>query len=512
LDASAVSSKTEVSREEFQELAAEVRDLARRISALEYGAGASQTPESAPAAELEISSDLVPAIGKALLAIAGAYLLRALTDLKILPPVAGVTAGILYAGAWLWLAARSARKITGLAYALASMLILAPLLWEAVGRLRAIPDWVAACVIALFAIAPAWKRNIAAVTGPFCALTALVFLIALHDLVPFTLAVLAIAAAAELSLAAWRWVAALSADCAVIICIVILAKGLPEGYAPASLGAVVAAQVLLLLIYPGTILPRQRALTIYEIGQTCCAFLLAAGGALYLTHATKPIAAALLVGAAACYAMTFFRNAPMRNRYTFALFALLLSLAGAYLITSGVILTAFWCALAVGASFARLSSFQAPVYLWSAALVSSVAEQSKARIWDGITTPFTIDAVLILAAALAAYYVLARSDRIWPGLASAAGWILIAAALTASFLSGALVLTLFALCLAWIGVRAARRELIWLTHGLMVAAASKILIHDFTLGTMPLVGSLLAYGIALILLPRILQQRKTHKA
>jgi len=48
----------------------------------------------------------------------------------------------------------------------------------------------------------------------------------------------------------------------------------------------------------------------------------------------------------------------------------------------------------------------------------------------------------------------------------------------------------------------------WLSYGLMTLAAAKILLHDFARGSMALVIPLLGYGIALILLPRILQRRR----
>ena len=41
-----------------------------------------------------------------LVAIAGAYVLRALTEWGVLPAAAGVAIGLLYAVIWLWVAAR----------------------------------------------------------------------------------------------------------------------------------------------------------------------------------------------------------------------------------------------------------------------------------------------------------------------------------------------------------------------------------------------------------------------
>ena len=507
VDASSIGSKPDVAREEFAQLVAEVRELSRRVSALE---GSRITPpyEAPPLPRAEFSSDLVPAIGKALLAIAGAYLLRALTEFRIAPPAAGVAAGIVYAAAWLAVAMRSRSSTAARVYATASMLILGPLLWEACTNFHAMPMEAAALLIALFAIAPSRRIEIAPITCTAGAAIATVFLVRSHDLAPFSLAILAIAATAEYHNAPMRWLVALFADLAVAIFTIVMIRGVPEGYPPVSIRAALISESLLVVIYAAGLLARRRAFLFLEIAQAACALLIGAGGALYLTKSTISFAVILLAASTTCYAFAFFIEAPERNRRTVGGFALALAVGGSYLLISGTLLVALWSSLAVLFAFARAAAFHSWIYLWCALLVSGAAVQVRTRLWEETAAPFTLESTIILIGGVAAYFVLARAGWIWPALVTAASTALLLAALASHVAPAALVLTLFAPALAWCGVRASRRDLIWLSYALMSVAAAKILFHDFDRGTMALVVSLLGYGIALILMPRIL--RKTR--
>ena len=108
MDASSVHSNADLSEHE-RELMLEVRDLERRVLKLETARGyAGPVPSivqtSIPAAlpDLPVFAEVVPIFGRALLGIAGAYLLRALTELGVLPRASGIALGIVYAVLWLW--------------------------------------------------------------------------------------------------------------------------------------------------------------------------------------------------------------------------------------------------------------------------------------------------------------------------------------------------------------------------------------------------------------------------
>src|SRR3974377_2171973 len=100
---------------QWEELSRSVDDLRRRVALLERGTVAettklelrSQSPQAdvpAPAlpeegpqeANVEWATSFVPLFGWGLLGIAGAYLLRALTELGYLPGILGVAFGIVY--------------------------------------------------------------------------------------------------------------------------------------------------------------------------------------------------------------------------------------------------------------------------------------------------------------------------------------------------------------------------------------------------------------------------------
>src|SRR5690349_3895757 len=127
---------------DWDALAAEVQELAKRVARIEDAVGlairAAAAPETqAPAFE---AAALLPIFGRALLGLAGAYLLRALNESSLIGPAIGVAAGLLYAIFWLVWAARTPadRRLEAALHSLTSVLILAPLLWEATLRFHAV--------------------------------------------------------------------------------------------------------------------------------------------------------------------------------------------------------------------------------------------------------------------------------------------------------------------------------------------------------------------------------------
>ena len=100
--------------DDFSDLILQVQDLRQRVLNLEKRLGTAASPPAVPAAALalpaaafDLPPNLVPVLGRMLVAIAGAYVLRALTDWGVLPAAAGVAIGLIYALLWLWVAARS---------------------------------------------------------------------------------------------------------------------------------------------------------------------------------------------------------------------------------------------------------------------------------------------------------------------------------------------------------------------------------------------------------------------
>jgi hypothetical protein len=510
----------DVSREEFRELLEEVRALKERISALERQEPA-PVPQLhvAPAIpDVHVSPELVPTAGRALLAIAGAYLLRAFTEWHFVPPAAGVLLGMLYAGFWLWRALRARSSIETIADAATATIIFAPLAWEATLNLHALPEWAAAAATAAFAIAPLRRREAAMIASSGGAAVAIALMVGSHDLLPFTIALLAIATAADWTLAGMRWVAAICADAAVGIMTMIVARPLPEGYAALTTREAVLMQAALFCIFAGGALYRTvyqaRPFAIYEIAQTAIAFALSLGGLLYLTSAHLAVGIFTLFAGIVCYGISL-RASQDRNVLVYATFGALLAGAGVVLISSGVARVAALATLAIAVAalprraFARwitAGAIHVPAFVWTAVLVSGAGSACVSALFDGGGDFPQVEAAIIVVAGIAGYFGVIH--RIVPAVAVLAASLWCAAGIAASRGAGAAALIVMGTALVWIGVRWKRNDLVWLMYGCMILAGAKILFYDFShQTTASLMVSLLVYGAALIGIPRILRQR-----
>ena len=553
---------------DWEEFRRAMRDLEARVAKLEARLG---VPREVPAAmtavaaappasatstlpahgALAAGAGAVPIAGRALLGIAGAYVLRSLTESHALPQEAGVSAGILYSMLWLAWAARVAevRRVEAVLYSLTSALILAPLLWESTVRLHAISTWAAGFVLllfTLFGLVISWRQNlllvatIATLTG---VLSAAALLIGTYDLLPFTVLLLAIAAAVEVSacLEHWlseRWLAALAADLAVLLAVILVTRlgGLPEGYVPVSHAALLATVLALPAIYLISVVVRTVlrgfAFTGFETAQLTLALFVAVGGGLRLASGDPRMAAALaavcLCCGAACYLLAF-RLDPGCNAATYAGFALVLVLVGTRIAFPALGTAVAWTLLAL-ASIVRPRQalrWHSGVYLLMA-LVASGALVSAGRILlAGDPPPPTPGALLWEGVAAAACYGLAvrgSAPRLFRGIFAAAAFWLLAGALGEGLTSlyhglfGAMathaycatlwtaVLAAGALLLATAVSRGKRIELAPLVYLLMALGAYRLLFVDLRQEIKAaVVLSLLVYGTVLTLLPRIMQ-------
>ncbi len=571
MDDSPVHLKADLSEAE-RELTREVRDLERRVSNLEQRVGkavsvpdATPTPDSGVLPALPMFAEAVPIFGIALLGIAGAYLLRAMTELGVFPRPVGVAAGIVYAVVWLWLAARvpAGRGFAPVVNGLTSAVILAPLLWEATIRFHTMPSRTTAAVVAAFSLAGqalSWRKRLTILSGiasASAALIAAVLLVATQDPLSFTLALLAIAGGVELSVRSDRapgprWLVAVTADLSVLLFSILISRkeGLPEGYAPASAESALAAQALLLLVYGAsavdrTIIRRLR-FTGFEATQTALVFFIGLGGAFQIAGANRPATSAVagfaLLCGSACYAISlvFFRRERTFNSHVYAIIAFLLVLAGSFRLASGLTLVAVWSAWAVVCCWTGLRARQpllglhGAILLLIASLVSGAAFQPAARLFGagGASVP-SLASGIVVAGAFFSYLAAARisTGRIAAVLISAnLAWV-VAGVATSGFAMiwqrlpgdrgasvpvatlGTAALMLLVAAAAWSGMKWQRQELIWLVYALMAVAGGKLLMRDLRLeNTLPLVVSLLLYGGTLTVLPRMLRKEKALQA
>jgi hypothetical protein len=554
-----------------EQLSEKVQALERRLSALE---GQLEKPSSALPVMAETAPEksaivakkegpsaqtpagVVPVLGRAVLGIAGAYLLRALAESGSIPKLPVLTVAIVYAGLWMVWAVRTytGNHFASVTYAITSVLIFSPLLWESTVRFQILSPVFTAVVLTAFAVlafALAWRRDLQMIPGVALlaiVVTALALIIATREVVPLTGALLAVALAAEIAACfghqlSLRAVPAIAADFCVWLLVDLMtsSQGVPEGYRPASTATVTALCFGLLAIYVGSIMIRSfglhQRLTIFEIGQGTLVLVLGSFGALRATHGSvaPALAVLFLLLAAACYWGTLSRFAEephTRNRRVSATWAAGLLLAGCLLVFPAKFQVPLFCLAALVAAFvytrtAKLSlGLHASVFLAAAAAVSSLPNY-VVKALAGIV-PAAPDWGLWITAvsALLCYAVGSRGAQdigkrrlLWvipvvlvgfAGAALAVAMIVWLTAghlqLTASRLSviRTIVNCALAFALGFLSFRWRRVELGWIAYTAVAFGTLKLMFEDLRFGNAAsLVVSLLFYGLILILLPRL---------
>jgi hypothetical protein len=550
------------------ELEHELEALAQRVAAIEERLGiqaatltSGEPVEDSETAERKTAdpTELLPAVGRALLGLAAAYLLRAFTESGAMPGRAGVALGIVYAMGWLVWAARTSteRRVQAALHSLTAALVLAPLLWEATLRFHAISNWTAALLLLLFTIfgmAVSWRKNlmVVATIGTFAGVGAsCALLVASRDVVPYTIALLAIAAAVEASacLDHWlneRWLAAAAADLSVLLMtwLVTNPRGVPETYAPIPTAWLLAAQVALLAIYLSSIIVRtllRRCLfTGFETAQCAAAFLISVAGGLQLSRAMAVVVA---VCGAACYVVSFAmleRTGRGRNFYTYSTFGIVLALAGSRILLSGDTAAAVWIAVALaciwaGGRFRSLTlQMHGGIYLVLALIFSGALRQSAAFVLGSANWPGEEPAALTLgaAAALAAWTMATRAESQFFRTATAAvvAWLgagIVAGLATAAYhgtfgaeashaycaMLRTSILSLAAMGLAWAGGHWKAAEWGHLIYPTMALGAWRLVMDDLHQDRKAaLFLSLLVYGAALTMVPKLRTGRRQKAA
>jgi len=549
---------------EWEAMEREVRDLANRVAQLEVylGLAASRAaaPPAAPGAAAAAftppaEASIFPLAGRALLGLAGAYLLRSLAESGYLPPRIGSAAGILYAMAWLVLAARApaAKRLEAAIHSLTAGLILSPLLWEATLKFHTISPWSAAAtlmVFGIFGLAVSWRKNllIVATIATLAVLGASgALLVASHDVPPFTTVFLTMAAAVELSacLDHWlneRWLAAVAADLSVLLAawLVTNEHGLPEIYAPISHAWLIGALFALLAIYLASTIVRTLlrgfVFTGFEIAQSVIVFAIVLNGILRLSATDPRLAPALgalvLAGGAGCYLVSFLLldrlGAPARNFYTYSAFAIVQVLAGTGILLSGST-DAAWYLLAIAAAAAgrfynrTTLAGHAAVFLLLALAYSGTLTQAVAMLLGSAEWEAARPLVLGMGAlATVAVYALTTRTVLPVRIVMAGATALLCAGILAGSLTAAYhyfvgpatnhaycatlrtaVISSLSLLLAWSAARWKRLELSRLIYPAMILGAYRLVTQDLHQEKAALFLSLLVYGGALTALPRL---------
>jgi hypothetical protein len=499
-------------------------------------------------------------LGRTLLVVAGAYLLRALTDAGTVPAATGVSAGLAYAGIWLLRADQTGTRLPASAalHGATAVAIGFPLLWEAATRFALVGPAAAAMVLAVMtaaAFAVAWRRqlHLLAWAATVAAIVTAAGLLVQTGAVSVYSGYLVAVGIATLWLGYdcdWfglRWPAALAADLAVLG----LTSRALSGPGLEQPGTVMLIQLLLLGGYLASIALRTLALgrevIPFEVIQTPAALAVGLGGALAVVrHADTgalPLGLATLLIAGVCYAVAFAfverRQGRGSNFYFYTSLALVLTLIGGSIVLTRTTQAPLWSGLAIVGTWAahRFSratlTLHSMIYLLAAATVSGLLGLAHLALlgsadvsWPAIH-PTAWMVVLACAACLVAPFgavagewrLLARVPRVVTALllVIAAGGLAVSLLVPpaagvpgrgadpgtlATVRTG--VLAVAALALARLGRTSRLLELGWLMYPVLVAGGLKLVIEDFRLSRpATLFIALALYGAALIAAPRL---------
>lgn len=562
----------------IEQLVARIEALERRVSALEHQRPVTASPSTpnpalipiaaaASAAPALESASVFSILGRAMLGIAGAYLLRAAADSNLIPSPLAATIAIPYAIAWLVLAvrARAGAWFPSTVYAATSALILSPMLWELIFRFQIFDATGAAAVIAVYitaATALAWRPNLTSVfwvANLASVLIALGLFFAARSTLPFIallLLMLALAAVAEArnrSVGGIRALNALAVSAAIWAAVYVYISPAPTRaeYPLIFPALLIVPAFALFAIYIASVVystvVRGRRISVLENILTVLAFLLVAVS----LDAFAPVAIVYfgvlcLVLAAGGYTALylFFDRAPQpRNYRVFSTWSAALVLVGCALAlptaiqTTGFSLAAV-AATALAARFSRfVLVFHGAVYLAAAAAASSLAAYILHSFAGALPTGLSSWSVYTaFIAAILCYAATPRPET--PSWQMQALQLLIAALTTCA--AAALLVQVaiglislhtqpgphhlaffrtFSMCaatltLAWAGARFRRAELIRIANTALVLLAVKLIVEDLRQGRLAYIAaSIFLYALTLIAVPRVSRQaRKSRDA
>jgi hypothetical protein len=559
---------------EVEQLSERLRELEHRVSALEgkpasvtlapaeSGSIASATPRPGQEQNFPTPSfpaGTLPVFGKAVLGIAGAYLLRAVSETGILPKLLLLIVAIMYAGMWLvWAVKTHATDgFASVTYAITAAMILSPLLWESTVRFRILQAAFTAAVLVAFvmlALVLAWRQRLQ--TIPWVAIlagvaTALALIVATRKLVPLTVGLLAMALATETVVClghplSVRVIPAIAADFAVWLLVDLMTspEGVPPEYSPIAATTITVLCLALLVIYGGSIglhsFSLRRRLTVFEIVQAAGAFLIATFGLLRANPTSAmPLGAFFLLVAAVCYWGTLWRftaAAQSRNRGVYATYAVALLLAGSLLLFPEVFQATFLCLASVAADLLYVRTgkislgMHVSVYLVGAAILSGLLNLAWSALAGTVPHALTTGAWVVALSAALCYAIGSRSsidssEHAWKSrllwvvpcvlVAGAAAALAVMTSARLGSASGMLkpshlsvvrtmVICFFAVALGFCGSRLKRAELVWVAYLAIAFGTLKLVFEDLRFGnTASLVASLLSYGLILIFIPRL---------
>jgi len=553
--------------EGIDRFAARLEGLEQRVCALENAAGARSNAEQRPNLTVAVdgrktpppattSAGIFSLLGRALLGIAGAYLLRAVAESNVVSSALVAAVAIAYALAWLVWASRAKGGdwLTGTVYACTSALILTPMLWELTLRFRVLTAPVAAVVLAGFIVASSvltWKRELAPVSwvaNLTSAALALGLAIASREMIPFITVLLLMVLIGE-----WRalrgrdngvrvvvWMA-VDAALSALIFIYSSPESTRASYPQLGEAMLIAPGAMLFLIVGVSVILRtviaRGKITIFETLQTTAAFLLATCGLMYFGAAASVVGLgiACIVLAGAGYvvaAVRFSGDDERRNQLVFAGWSGTLMLAGSMMCLPAKVQSPWLGTWAIAASWASVrilklhAELHGLVFLLAAIAGSGLLNWMLSEMTG--TSPGTVSwAVYFITFCAIGCYAGAiwNPSEGWPqqvmaivfaALATMAVTALIVQGLTGlialKVMPGAhhlafirtLAISVAALGLAFGGARWGRADLTRVGYAALALLAVKLVVEDLRHGQLAYIaGSISLFAIALIVVPRL---------
>lgn len=550
----------------FTELESTVAQLEARIAAVGERPAPETVQASAPGPLVpEIGAATIQQwlalIGRTLVVLGGAYLLRALTGAGVLPAHVGVSVGLIYGAPWLFLASRAASRgghLDALCHGLATALIGYPLVWEATIRFGAFTPAESALLLGMLTAAAlvlsfrTRLHSLAWIVTLGASLSALGLAMATGNWIVYTVLALAVGIGAL-----WlgytrewillRWPAAAAANFMVFVA---TGRSLSDG----SSSAVLAVQFLLLTGYLGSFAWRTlvigRDVIPFEVVQSAGVLAVGFGGAIFLIQSTGanvvPFGIATLALAVSSYVVAFAfveRRLNVNNFFFYTLLALVFSIAGIALsfgASAGSVLFAA-ISMAAAAAARRYQRFtlylHAAIYAAAGVVTSGLLGAATGALLlpqgAGWTSP-SIVALIQLAALALVVLMPATVSRgplgfaprlalvimlVWTAMGTAVSLIVPAAfgnrevdpGVLASIRTAAMIAA--TLMVARAGRTEAGREAGWLMYPLLILTGVKLGFADFLQGRpSTLFVSLALYGLALIVGPRLLRRADREAA
>ena len=551
-----------------------VERLEQRLAALEGQSHPAVLPPSRtelPAKEELLGTELAlpqpagifPVIGKAMLGIAGAYLLRAVSESGAIPQPVVVAIALVYAGTWLvWATrARVSDRFVSIAYATTAALILAPMLAELTLRFHILPASATAALLIAFLLSSAflaWKRDLTPVVwvGVATAVcTSFGLVVISRDMAPYLWVLLTCALMSEVAAVRGRWrslraLVAPAADVGIwaLIDVFSVSESSRQDYVPVATPVLLAAPLLLFLIYGVSVAFRsiqtRERITVFEVIQATVSFSLCGLSCFWFARQSGMtfFGAACWFLAAWCYgaALLSFNRAAMRNYRVYTVWSAALVLAGSFLVLSPQLASLLLSGMAVvmavvGARAQRLMpAYQALVYLAAAALVSGLIRYEGSCL-IGALPGWPAWTVWVVAVCAIACYAIAGylPNELWnQRLLRTLLALLAVSAVVAFFIFGfvrlstavtlptesyvavvrTLVVAVFAVAIAFAGRRYQRIESLWSAYCALAFLTAKLVFEDLrTSHSGSIAISIFLYAVALIIIPRLARAARQLK-